>query len=188
MSQGAGLEPVLGPLGHDALAGRHPLDVLERGVCIDADGVALVVWAPDPQLVLEPTLEDPVMLLLPGLLAGPCQSQDTGELSGAPLGLVGQPNLAKGCLLLLVDPGLPLQDVLLEAGQEVGVQGLEEGCGVWHDRDLQDLVPGEKESRLSIPRFQVVPVRRLQTSNSYLRDSKKLLPWLWHFMNGRFLF
>ena len=65
---------------------------------------------------------------------------------GPPLGLVAQPKLAKGCLLLLVGPGLPLQDVLLEAGKEVGVQGLEQRCGVWHHRDLEDLVPGETVS------------------------------------------
>ena len=84
MPHGALLDTLLGPLGHNALAGRHPGDVLERGVIIDADGVALCVWAPDPQLVLESALEDPVMVLQPLLLLGPCLSEDTGQLRGGP--------------------------------------------------------------------------------------------------------
>ena len=159
-SDGAILDPLLGPLGHDALAGRHPLEVLERGVSIDADGVALGSWVPDPQLVLEPTMEDPVMVLQPGLLVGPCLGEDSGELPGAPLGTLVQSTLAKPCLLELVGPGLCLEDVLLEAGKEVGVQGLEQGGAVWHHRDLEDLVPGETVSGGSINRSQFVPMLR----------------------------
>ena len=77
------------------------------------------------------------MVLLPLLLLGPCLSEDTGELRGAPLGLVGNSNLAKRCLLLLVDLGLRLQDVLLEAGKKKWVskvwsKGVLSGItGIW---------------------------------------------------------
>ena len=83
-----GRNAVLGPLGNDPLAGRHPVDVLEARVLVNADDPALSVWPPDPELVLQGALDNPVRAGGPGLLPGPSICDNCGQLPGPPLGLV----------------------------------------------------------------------------------------------------
>ena len=118
--------------------------VLEQWVLVHADSVPLGVWTPDPELVLDPTTHDPVVVVQPGLLPGPCLGQDTGQLGGAPLGDVWDAKLAVGGFLLEMDSCLGLEDILLQAGEEVRVQCLEVRSAVWHHRNLEDLVPGQR--------------------------------------------
>ena len=56
MVQGALVQTLMGPAGHDALAGWIPVEVLQVWVVVHAHWLALGVWAPDPELVLHATL------------------------------------------------------------------------------------------------------------------------------------
>ena len=91
------------------------MHVLEGLVLVDADEPPLVVWSPNPELVLETTLYDPIGLAGSAGFLGPCFWHKPGELSGGPIAHVGLAQLGEGSLLLLPDSGLGSQEVGLEA-------------------------------------------------------------------------